>query len=77
MKKITPLKKTSLAAYAMTSNHSKGRIYKDYPKLGKARKMNCPPCPRCDKGHLLPFSFKTDVYEFWKCSDCTYRIDKK
>ena len=33
---------------------------------------NCsifPKCPKCDLGVLLPFSFKEDVFEKWKCSN--------
>lgn len=36
-----------------------------------------PACPQCKEGNLLPFSFKTDVFEFWKCSKCGYKIEKK
>jgi len=36
-------------------------------------------CPKCDKGYLLPFSYKEDVFEKWKCSnpECGYTIQKK
>lgn len=41
---------------------------------------NCilPHCPKCEKGFLLPFSFKEDVFEKWKCSNpgCEYVIKK-
>jgi hypothetical protein len=35
-------------------------------------------CPMCEKGFLLPFSFKEDVFEKWKCSnpECEYIIRK-
>jgi len=40
---------------------------------------NCmlPSCPKCDKGVLLPFSFKEDVFEKWKCSECGHEIRKR
>ena len=42
---------------------------------------NCifPKCPNCDKGYLLPFSFKEDVFEKWKCSNsnCNYNVRKR
>jgi len=42
---------------------------------------NCifPKCPKCDKGYLLPFSFKEDVFEKWKCSneECKYTVRKQ
>ena len=36
-------------------------------------------CPKCGDGYLLPFSYKEDVFEKWKCSnpDCKYTISKK
>ena len=41
---------------------------------------NCifPKCPQCGKGYLLPFSFKEDVFEKWKCSDpdCGFIVKK-
>jgi len=41
---------------------------------------NCvlPQCPICKEGYLLPFSFKEDVFEKWKCSspDCEYVVKK-
>jgi hypothetical protein len=38
-----------------------------------------PLCPKCKKGHLLPFSFKEDVFEKWKCSnsECNYAVFKR
>jgi len=41
---------------------------------------NCcifPKCPNCGKGFLLPFSFKEDVFEKWKCSECAFVIEKR
>jgi len=37
-----------------------------------------PKCPRCGEGVLLPFSFKEDVFEKWKCSnpECGYVVKK-
>jgi len=37
-----------------------------------------PRCPRCEKGVLLPFSFKEDVFEKWKCTDleCGFILKK-
>ena len=35
-----------------------------------------PKCPECGKGVLLPFSFKEDVFENWKCSECGFTIEK-
>ncbi len=39
---------------------------------------NCifPPCPKCE-GYLVPFSFKEDVFEKWKCTECGYTIEKR
>ena len=36
-------------------------------------------CPECDKGYLLPFSFKEDVFEKWKCSnpECDFELRKR
>ena len=38
-----------------------------------------PRCPECDKGYLLPFSYKEDVFEKWKCSnpECEYTVKKR
>ncbi|MBU0957916.1 MAG: hypothetical protein KKF56_03865 [Nanoarchaeota archaeon] len=36
-----------------------------------------PKCTKCDKGVLLPFSFKEDVFEKWKCSECGHTIQKR
>jgi len=38
-----------------------------------------PKCPECGKGFLLPFSFKEDVFEKWKCSnpECGYTVKKR
>jgi len=36
-----------------------------------------PACPKCEEGALVPFSFKDDVYEFWKCTHCGYKVEKK
>jgi len=36
-----------------------------------------PACPKCEEGALVPFSFKDDVYEFWKCTHCGHKIEKK
>ena len=36
-----------------------------------------PKCPKCGKGYLLPFSYKEDVFEKWKCSECGYVIEKR
>lgn len=42
---------------------------------------NCifPKCPKCNKGYLLPFSYKEDVFEKWKCSNeiCKYTVMKR
>lgn len=40
---------------------------------------NCifPKCPKCGKGYLLPFSYKEDVFEKWKCSECGHTIQKR
>jgi len=51
----------------------------------ESEKCNCnhdcnifPKCPRCGEGVLLPFSFKEDVFEKWKCSnpDCGFVLKK-
>ncbi len=36
-----------------------------------------PPCPKCGKGYLVPFSFKDDVYEKWKCTECKHELKKR
>ncbi len=36
-----------------------------------------PPCPKCKKGYLVPFSFNRDVFEKWKCTECGYTVQKK
>tara|TARA_Y100000310_G_scaffold29516_1_gene28019 strand:+ start:27757 stop:27933 length:177 start_codon:yes stop_codon:yes gene_type:complete len=36
-----------------------------------------PRCSKCGKGWLLPFSYKEDVFEKWKCSECKHTIEKK
>ena len=38
-----------------------------------------PKCPKCGKGCLLPFSYKEDVFEKWKCSnpECDFVVQKK
>ena len=36
-----------------------------------------PECPECQKGTLLPFSYKDDVFEKWKCSVCKHTIQKR
>ena len=36
-----------------------------------------PPCPRCKNGHMIPFSMGHDVFEVWKCSNCTHVVYKK
>ncbi len=37
-----------------------------------------PKCQKCEKGYLVPFSFKEDVFEKWKCSnpECDYLMEK-
>ncbi len=36
-----------------------------------------PKCPSCGDGYLLPFSYKEDVFEKWKCSKCGHTIEKR
>ena len=36
-----------------------------------------PKCHNCEKGYLLPFSYKEDVFEKWKCSECGFTIQKR
>jgi len=38
-----------------------------------------PKCPKCGNGYLLPFSFKEDVFEKWKCSnpECDFIVRKR
>ena len=38
-----------------------------------------PKCPNCGEGYLLPFSFKEDVFEKWKCSSpgCGHELRKR
>ena len=40
---------------------------------------NCifPKCPKCDKGYLLPFSYKEDVFEKWKCSEWNFGLETR
>ena len=35
--------------------------------------------PKCGKGYLLPFSYKEDVYEKWKCPnpECDFIVKKR
>ena len=42
------------------------------------KENNCtwPPCPECGEGYMVPFSFKDDVYEKWKCTKCKYLLKK-
>lgn len=49
----------------------------------KEEKLECgccifPKCPKCGAGYLLPFSFKEDVFEKWKCSnpECDFLVKK-
>jgi len=44
-----------------------------------AEENNCifPPCPKCGEGYLVPFSFKEDVFEKWKCTKCGYVLEKR
>ena len=62
------------------------RKKEDIIKLVEVNKMegensNCifPKCPKCGKGYLLPFSYKEDVFEKWKCSqpDCDFVREKR
>ena len=48
-------------------------------KEGRIMDNNCifPRCPKCKEGYLLPFSYKEDVFEKWKCSECKYTIEKR
>jgi uncharacterized protein (DUF983 family) len=36
-----------------------------------------PECPECHEGALVPFSFKEDVYEKWKCTKCGFEVKKR
>jgi len=36
-----------------------------------------PKCSKCDKGVLVPFSFKEDVFEKWKCTECGFEVRKR
>jgi len=36
-----------------------------------------PKCPECGEGVLLPFSYKEDVFEKWKCAKCEHTIQKR
>ncbi len=36
-----------------------------------------PRCHECGKGYLLPFSYKEDVFEKWRCSVCQHTIEKR
>jgi len=49
--------------------------------MGEQKNNSCifPPCPKCEEGYLVPFSFKEDVFEKWKCTheDCGHKIEKR
>jgi len=38
-----------------------------------------PKCMKCEKGYLLPFSFKEDIFDKWKCSNpnCDFMVRKR
>ena len=36
-----------------------------------------PTCHECKKGALLPFSYKDDVFEKWKCTQCGFILEKR
>ena len=36
-----------------------------------------PECPECHKGSMVPFSFKNDVFEKWKCTNCKHTLQKR
>jgi len=36
-----------------------------------------PECPECGEGHMVPFSFKRDVFEKWRCTKCKYTVEKR
>jgi len=36
-----------------------------------------PPCPKCEKGYLIPFSRGQDIFELWKCTNCAYTLNKR
>ena len=38
-----------------------------------------PKCHECEKGYFLPFSYKDDVFEKWKCSnpECSFVVEKR
>ena len=38
-----------------------------------------PKCVKCEKGYMIPFSFREDVFEKWKCSNpnCDCVIQKR
>jgi hypothetical protein len=38
--------------------------------------MDYPPCPACQKGHLLPMSGMSNAFYFWVCSapNCAYVV---
>ncbi len=50
-------------------------------KMAVEVKMDCncmfPKCPKCEKGTLVPFSFKEDVFEKWKCTECEFELRKR
>ncbi len=48
-------------------------------EMGERNQAVCifPPCPSCDKGYLVPFSFKEDVFEKWQCTQCDFILEKK
>lgn len=48
--------------------------------MAEEKCSNCcifPTCPECKEGVLLPFSFKEDVFEKWKCTKCTFELRKR
>ncbi|MEK6872489.1 MAG: hypothetical protein AABW90_00575 [Nanoarchaeota archaeon] len=38
-----------------------------------------PKCVKCEKGYMIPFSFREDVFDKWKCSNpnCNCIIQKR
>ena len=36
-----------------------------------------PKCHECKEGYSVPFSFKDNVFEKWKCTKCGHTIEKR
>jgi hypothetical protein len=89
MVKTTPLERathTFISSFVITWDgpagaHAPSTVSCRGPRKGEEGEisMECifPPCPKCEKGHMIPFSMGHDVFELWKCTNCTHIVYKK